>query len=75
MAYLGLCLRGGKTRILVKKRGRKRTKRTNSYVSYQSQGGGKVGVRGGGASAPLRNHMGITWGSREIPWGSHEGIT
>ena len=43
VVYLGLCLRGGKTRILVKKRGRKRTKRTNSHVSYQSQGGGGGG--------------------------------
>ena len=42
VAYLGLCLRGGKTEILGKKRGRKRT---HSHVSYQSQGGGKIGVR------------------------------
>ena len=48
VAYLGLCLRGGKTGILGKKRGRKRIKRTNSHVSYQSQGGGQDRCKGGG---------------------------
>ena len=38
VVYLGLCLRGGKTGILGKKRGRKRT---HSHVSYQSQGGAR----------------------------------